>query len=400
MYSAGEVLKSAWGVGAAAFVISLVTTPIVRLIAYRAKAVDRPDDLLKPHARPTAYLGGVAMCVGLLAGLVTYVASMGDLAGCWGELKSSLQGGDLTTLLRNPLWNIAAIALASVGIMILGLVDDVREISPRKKVYGQALAAAVLLVGGVGYRMATVIPYVGHRLPPWILVPFSAVILLVLVIATCNATNLLDGLDGLCGGVTGIIALGFCALTVHLAMWDRFPGTDQLRVALCLAMAGGVLGFLPYNIPPASIFMGDAGSMLLGFFVAVMMALFCQEGALRWFVAACAIFALPILDTALAVVRRVISHKSIFTGDRSHLYDQLVDGGMSVRQVVGLFSLLAAVAAIPGVVMAIEMRTRYTVPIYFVILVIIWVAFYKLGMITPEPRRREAPDDADASQED
>ena len=158
MYSAGEVLKSAWGVGAAAFVISLVTTPIVRLIAYRAKAVDRPDDLLKPHARPTAYLGGVAMCVGLLAGLVTYVASMGDLAGCWGELKSSLQGGDLTTLLRNPLWNIAAIALASVGIMILGLVDDVREISPRKKVYGQALAAAVLLVGGVGYRMATVIP--------------------------------------------------------------------------------------------------------------------------------------------------------------------------------------------------------------------------------------------------
>ena len=191
----------------------------------------------------------------------------------------------LGPLLDNPLWRLLTIAASCLLITAIGLADDIFDISPRQKVYGQLLAAGILLLGGVGDHMAMVIPYVGPLMPPWLLVPISAVMLCVAVVAACNATNLLDGLDGLCGGVTGIIAIGFLALAVWLAMWDNFPGVDQLRVAFCLAMAGGVLGFLPYNIPPASIFMGDAGSMLLGFFVAIMMAMFCQEGTARWLVA-------------------------------------------------------------------------------------------------------------------
>lgn len=205
-------------------------------------------------------------------------------------------------------------------------------------------------------------------------------------IVTCNATNLLDGLDGLCGGVMGIISVGFLCLAVWLAMFNNFPGTDEVRVVLCLAMAGAVLGFLPYNIPPASIFMGDAGSMLLGFFVGTMLVMFCQEGSARWFVGAWAIFALPTIDTGLAVVRRLVSGKSIFAGDRSHLYDQLVDRGMSVKQVVVLFYLLSTVTALLGVLCALYVRGRQAVMVYAILLVVTFLIFCKLGMVKPEAR--------------
>jgi len=348
-YSPIEVLDDVWWVFAAAFAVSLIVTPVVRLVAYRAKIVDRPDDLLKPHAKPVAYLGGLAMCFGLLVGLGSYLALMPDLSEHLSALGSDLAAARFTSLLVNPVWNLVAIALGCVVITIVGLLDDVLEIRARHKVLGQVIAAAILLAGGIGERTGTIVFSVLHVSPPlWVLYPVSVVMSVMLVIAACNATNLLDGLDGLCGGVTGIIALGFLALTVWLAMWDHFPGTDTVRVVLCLGMAGSVLGFLPYNIPPASIFMGDAGSMLLGFFVASMMAMFCQEGTARWFVGAWAVFALPALDTGLAVIRRVLSRKSIFAGDRSHLYDQLVDRGMSVKQVVALFYFLATIAAVLG----------------------------------------------------
>jgi len=397
--SAIEVIDPVWWVGAISFGTSLLMTPIVRYVAYRVKIVDRPDDLLKPHGRPVAYLGGVAMCVGLLAGLAAYAFTRPDLHWQWQALATAVRTASFKDLLDNPLWNMLGIGLACVIITVVGLMDDVLSIAPRKKVLGQVLAAAVLLAGGIGTRMALLgfVLFnelgVAHVVPPfWVLYPLSAVMCLVVVIAACNATNLLDGLDGLCGGVTGIIALGFLALAIWLAMWNRFPGTDELRVVLCLTMAGAVLGFLPYNVPPASIFMGDAGSMLLGFFVATMIAMFCQEGTARWFVAACAVFALPILDTGLAVVRRLRAGVSIFAGDRSHLYDQLVDRGMTVKQVVVLFYVLAAIAALLGVGLAIYVRLRVAVLIYVFLLMTVWAVFYIAGMITPDKRRDSRED--------
>ena len=391
-YTFFEILEGGWWIGVLAFCVSLVATPVVRLIAYKAKAVDRPDDLLKPHGRPVAYLGGVAMCLGLLVGLAAHVATLPNLDAHWNDLLVGLAAFRLPDLASNPIWIMTGIAIASVVIMLVGLTDDLVGIGPRKKVLGQTIAACILLAGGTGDRMAMVVfSHVGWTPPPWLLVPVSAFLCLVVVISACNATNLLDGLDGLCGGVTGIIALGFLCLAVFLAAWNRSPHVDTIRVALCLAMAGGVLGFLPYNIPPATIFMGDAGSMLLGFFVATMMALFCQEGNARWLLAASAVFALPILDTALAVVRRLLSGKSIFAGDRSHLYDQLVDRGMSVKQVVVLFYFLAVVAAVVGVTLAVTLRGRYALVIYAGLLVIIWYVFWRLGMIRPNGGRPPSP---------
>lgn len=397
-----EVLADVWWIGIVALGVSLVLTPILRLIAYRAKMVDRPDDLLKPHSRPIAYLGGVAMCLGMLAGLAVYLMVLPDSSRLWSDLGRDLSAGDLPSLQENTVWRILAFAVASVTITIVGLLDDVLDISPRAKVCGQVGAAAILLIGGIGLTFARVFVLSIHLpMPPaWIALPVSGVICIIVVVATCNATNLLDGLDGLCGGVTAIVSLGFLVLAVVLAARNPLPATDELRVIVCLVMAGGVLGFMPYNIPPASIFMGDAGSMLLGFFVATMMALFCEEGHARWFLATMVIFSLPILDTALAVIRRLRSGKSIFTGDRSHLYDQLVDRGLSVKQVVALFYVLSILAAGVGVAFAILLRVRYALIIHVVLLIVIWTVFYKKGMITPDKRNGQAQADDSAPEDD
>lgn len=384
IYTPVEVLRNVWWISAVSFGVSLAATPIVRFIAYRAKIVDRPDDLLKPHGRPVAYLGGAAMCAGLLVGLACYLTVMPRGAEHISAIAADLAAWRTGAVLANPVWNLGAIMLGCVVITVLGLLDDILTLKPRNKVLGQLLAAAILLAGGVGDRMAMIVFSLIHVSPPeWVLFPVSSLMCAVLVVATCNATNLLDGLDGLCGGVTGIISLGFLALGVWLATYANNPDSEQLRVALALAMAGAVFGFLPYNIPPASIFMGDAGSMLLGFFVGTSMVMFCQESNPRWFVAAWAVFALPALDTGLAVVRRLVSGKGVFTGDRSHLYDQLVDRGMTVKQVVVLFYALAGLAAAIGVSVAIYVRLRYAAPLYLVSLIAIFAAFYKLGMITP-----------------
>jgi UDP-GlcNAc:undecaprenyl-phosphate GlcNAc-1-phosphate transferase len=390
MYSIVDVLQGVWWLGVVSLFVSLIATPLVRFIAYRTKIVDKPDDLLKPHARPVAYLGGVAMCVGLLAGLCVYAFVMPDALQKWGNMWTYLTTGQFGMLLENPAWQLIAIAVSSVLITIVGLLDDIYDIRPKTKVLGQIIAAAVLIFGGIGLQMSDMFFRHFHipDLPSWAMMSLSGLLCMFMVIATCNATNLLDGLDGLCGGVTGIVALGFLVLAAFLATYAHFEGTtDQLRVGLALAMAGAVFGFLPYNIPPASIFMGDAGSMLLGFFVAVMMAMFCREGHGRFFMAACVVFGLPILDTALAVVRRLIAGKSIFAGDRSHLYDQLVDRGMSVKQVVVLFYILATAAAVIGVLSAIFLRMRHAILLDMTILALIWLLFFRLGMLHPEPRQ-------------
>ncbi len=394
-YGFFQLLEKYWYFGLVAFVVSLILTPVARSFAYKFRIVDKPDDLLKPHCRPVAYLGGIGIAIGLLAGLADYgVYFWRSTPDKVEYFKNSLMHLDIAALQTSRLWMLIMIAVACIIITLVGLVDDIRNITPRAKIFGQMLAAGFLLLGGVGLKLfLTLFGLCGCCFPAWLVVVGSCIICMVLVICTCNATNLLDGLDGLCGGVTAIIALGFLCLATWLATWGRFPATDELRIAITLAMAGAILGFLPYNIPPASIFMGDAGSMLLGFFVAVMISLFSSEGLARWAMAACVVYALPILDTSLAVVRRVIAGRKIFEGDRGHLYDQLVDRGMSVKKVVLLFYVLSVLAAVIGNVVAIKIRFRYALVIYSLLFLTVWVVFVYKGMVNPDEKRKDAKKD-------
>ena len=281
---------------------------------------------------------------------------------------------------------ITVLLAASIFIFLVGLLDDLCHLRARTKFLAQFLAA--LLVCGFGVRISS------FAIADWFSVQFGWYawpLTIVWIMGITNAINLIDGLDGLCTGVTAIISLGFFFLAAYLAVWQYSRTGDPARLALAIAMFGAAMGFLPLNFNPAKIFMGDAGSTLLGYNCGMMIVLFAEHGIFRWFLGGLMVFALPIFDTALAVVRRWRSGRSIFAGDRSHFYDQLVDRGLSVKQVVAISYSLAAFYALVGCV-SIWLRTRYMVPLYVLIGAATVYVVGTAGMLRAEP----LPEGADA----
>jgi len=292
---------------------------------------------------------------------------------------------------------MGGILAAGLAIMVVGLFDDIRMMQPRVKLALNIAVGLFLLWLGVGRNVfgviiqATVLrddPSV-HWLELFFSIPFG----LFIVVGACNATNLIDGLDGLCSGVLGIISIGFFVLAAHMACWGPDQAIAHGRVVLSLAMLGAAVGFLPYNRNPASIFMGDAGSMLLGLNAAVLIMMFCEPGRLRWMLGAIVVFGLPIADMALTLLRRWRNAQPLMIGDRSHFYDQLVDRGYSVRQVVAISYALAFAFVVIGVVTAVFVRTRYAIVVYGVVFIVVVWAVWKFRMVElmPPGSRREPP---------
>jgi UDP-GlcNAc:undecaprenyl-phosphate GlcNAc-1-phosphate transferase len=361
----------------AAFLVSFFFTPVMRMIANYYGVVDLPDQIRKLHTAPVAYLGGVAVYLGWVAGL-----AMSQLHLPMDEIGSPH--------LRVKI----SIVVGATTIIILGLWDDLKRIRPSLKVTGQIAAALLLLTQGVGIScMAPIITPLNLRLAntfgaavqiPDALTPvISSIVVVCMVVGCCNATNLLDGLDGLCGGVTAVISAGFLFLAVHLATQSTQTDLNPLRIVLALALLGAVLGFVPYNFNPASIFMGDAGSMFLGFSCATLIVLL-AEAQSKWFLAAIVMFALPVLDTALAFTRRWVNRRPLFGADRHHFHHQLVDRGYSIRKTVLISYWLAIGFCILGALI-VYMRTRYAVAFYLVIFGSIIVASYKMGLVHEKP---------------
>jgi len=156
-------------------------------------------------------------------------------------------------------------------------------------------------------------------------------------------------------------------------------------VPLSLGLLGGVCGFLPFNRHPAKIFMGDAGSMLLGFVVATLMMLFAMKLA-RWWMASIMVFGLPILDTAVALARRFINKRPLFVSDRGHIYDQMIDRGMTLKRTVAICYGLAGIYALIGVVMS-QIRTRYALVVYIVVSICSAYVVWKKGYLKMEGLR-------------
>jgi UDP-GlcNAc:undecaprenyl-phosphate GlcNAc-1-phosphate transferase len=374
-----DVLGNYMDVFYASFVVSFVFTPIMRMIALHYRIIDQPDRIRKLHSEPVAYLGGVAVFLGWLTGLtISQYLVLHRIDPGWPTTRPKVH---------------FSIILGALIIITLGLWDDAMKLKPKVKILGQILAAICLLGDGVGARSgeALVQPILGRAsfwitghqasAPEWFLTLCSAALVIGVIVVCCNASNLMDGLDGLCGGVTAVIAAGFLFLAVHLAAAGGLINTnwDALRIIMALALLGAVLGFIPYNFNPASIFMGDAGSMFLGFVCGTMIILMAQDRA-KWFLASMVMFALPILDTVLAFSRRWLNHRPLFSADRLHFHHQLVARGYTIKQTVLISYGLAIFFGLMGVTM-VFLRTRYTVAIYLVIFGSIAVAAYKMGMV-------------------
>jgi UDP-GlcNAc:undecaprenyl-phosphate/decaprenyl-phosphate GlcNAc-1-phosphate transferase len=362
----------------AAWLVSFIFTPIMQAIANYYGIIDQPDRVRKLHLAPVAYLGGVAVFMGWLAGLATSQV----------HLPLDEIGSPHLQLKLN-------IVFGAILIVLLGLWDDVKRIPPRNKILGQVIVAIILLKGGVGtHCLDPLIHPINLRLEnilgPHVFVPepitalLSWSLVIAMVVGCCNATNLLDGLDGLCGGVTAVIAAGFLFLAVQLAMLDLEPDWDAVRIVLALALLGSILGFVPYNFNPASIFLGDTGSMFIGYSCATIIVLLAQEQS-KWLLAAMVMFALPILDTALAFARRWVNRRPLFSADRHHFHHQLVDRGFSIRQTVLISYALTFAFGLLGMMIA-YMRMRYAVSFYLIIFGSLIVAAYKMGLVHEKAR--------------
>jgi len=351
-----------WPVLVLSFISTLVATALCKSIALKFGIVDKADDLVKTHKGSIAYLGGVGMLVGLTVGTFTGIYCLHNQP----FFPSAFT------------WLLGVMAGAAIACFI-GLVDDIFDIKPRQKLLGQVVAAIVLV--GVGIRPVLhyfAVPF-GWEMPHNVEIILGIPIVILFVLGATNSLNLLDGLDGLCAGVTAIIAIAMLLLTIHLSTWEHSEVGDPVRLIICLGLLGGVCGFLPFNRHPAKIFMGDAGSMLLGFVVAALMILF-GEIVPRWWMASIVVFGLPILDTAVALARRFINQRPLFVSDRGHIYDQMIDRGVPLKTTVWICYGLAFMYALIGLVMS-QIRTRYALIVYVVVFVASGIVVAKKGYL-------------------
>lgn len=372
----------------AAFVVALVATPIMRRLALANGVIDRPSEARKIHRVPVAYLGGVAVYLGIMAGILySYFAALNP---GWFLSFHPTQYLDEGSPPAVPF----SILLGLTIIMLVGLLDDVMGIPPRVKVGGQLIAAAALAAENVGVKLADGImaplgqwllndPRLVFNIPLPVDIPFIGTsihldliywagtgIIAIFILGACNASNLIDGLDGLCSGVTAIAAAGLLVVALGLAVIDHGP-RDAQRIVLCLALLGACLGFLPHNFNPASIFLGDAGSLLLGFCTIAIILTLGDAGQTHLVLAGLVIYSIPIIDTALAIVRRKMAGKPLSAADDQHLHHML-KRALGVKGAALTLYGLGTGLAILGVAMSLgRARVVYAITLVFLAFIIV-----------------------------
>ena len=328
------------------FLFSLLITPFVRNQALKRGLVDQPNDR-KLHTTAIPRLGGIAI-------FLSYILAFAALS------LTPLQAGRIITASGLPL--ALKIAPAILIIFAVGLWDDLRPIRPWQKLVGQIVAASAVYMAGV-----SVSGFGGYGLPPYLTLP-ATIFWLVLC---ANAINLIDGIDGLAAGV-GFFATATTLLAALLI--------NSMDLALAIApLLGALLGFLRYNFNPATIFLGDCGSLFVGFLLGCCSIIWSQKSAtMLGMTAPLLALSIPLLDTALAVVRRFLRGKPIFTADRGHIHHRLLDRGLTPRKVALLIYGFCAIAAILSLCM---MTTNLEGPAIVLFCVVTWMGVQHLGYV-------------------
>ena len=324
-----------------AFAVSVLATPLAKKLAYKFHAVDYPR-ARGMNKEPVPRLGGVAIVMGYLAALFVLVFFEP-------ELRTK---------------QFAGFTVGAVIIVITGMLDDVYQLSAKLKLLIQILVAVIVVVTG------TQLDFI--MWPIWrYLKPFSPFITVFWIVGLINAVNLIDGLDGLAAGVTAIAS-------TTLAVLCTISGST-LAAILTITLSGAALGFLPRNFAPAEIYMGDTGSMFLGYMLAVCSCIgVFKSYAILSVILSVLAMALPILDTSFAMIRRAVNHRPIMSPDRGHMHHRLVDMGYSSKQAVIILYLLSIGSSLIAVIIALQdIRATVAVLIFFLILIIILLIYRK-----------------------
>jgi len=321
------------------FGIVYLLTPLVKRLAFKIGATDDPDDR-KVHNRVMPRLGGLAIYLGFTLAVL------------------------LTQPLINSVWGLL---LGGTLIMLLGVVDDIRGLSPRVKLAGQVAAALILVAFDIQVSFLTN-PFQGMLFLESLAIPVT----LLWIIGITNAVNLIDGLDGLAAGTAGIAAVTIAVVTI-------LEGHTAVS-ALALILGASLVGFLRYNFHPAQIFMGDSGSMFLGFNLAALAIMGLTKGAtvISLFIPV-VILGIPIMDTLFAIVRRFFNGKPIFQPDKQHLHHCLLNMGLSHRQTVVAICLVNICLGVSAVILT-ELTTDQSVIMLIGLSIAMLTAANKIGV--------------------
>ncbi len=302
---------------AVSLLVAYVMTPPVKRFAEKVGAIDVPRDNRRVHDHPIPRMGGLAIFIGFVLSLIFFVPMSTKVLG---------------------------LLVGSVIIAVMGGVDDIVSLNPWVKLAGQIVAALVAIRCGLVFDVISnpnIFAEETYIEIGWLSIPLT----MLWIVGCTNAVNLIDGLDGLAVGVSAISSMTMLIVSLFVS--------EPVVSIILAALTGACLGFMPYNLNPAKIFMGDVGSQLLGFVLstASIMGLFKLHAIITFFVPLLAL-ALPLADTIFAFVRRILHGQSPFKADKGHFHHRLLAMGLNQKQVVAVLYGISAVLGLLAVLMA------------------------------------------------
>lgn len=308
--------------------------PMIKWISYHVGALDYPNER-KVHKKPMPVMGGLMIYLGFLFGYMLFAPQSTQML---------------------------AILIASFIVVITGILDVIKPLRAREKLVGQVVAALIIVF--YGKILLNDISFFGYYFDfGWLAYPIT----IVFIVAVMNCINLIDGLDGLADGISMIffITIGVLAFIMH--------NLGSLEITIAFIMIGACLGFLIFNFNPAKIFMGEIGSMFLGFMIAVVCLLGFKAVTLTSLVVPMLILAIPILDTLFAILRRIIHHKPIYEADRQHLHHQLLNKKFSQKTTVLIIYAVSILFSSASVFYVLKDRKIGAIIYIILVLLITWV---------------------------
>ncbi|MHB8730516.1 MAG: MraY family glycosyltransferase [bacterium] len=353
--------------GTFGLVIAYLLTPVVGWLATQMGVLDRPGGR-HIHRVPVPRLGGLAIYLAFVAAVLVGLPVERPIHVAFESHRITVIIPYLPAIDRP----IVALLLGATVITLVGALDDIRGTRPLIKLAGQIVAAAVLLPFGVGMDVLTN-PLGGM----FFVGPLGAIVTVAWIVALCNVMNLIDGVDGLASGIAAI-----AGATLLVASYHR---GDVGTAILAAALAGSALGFIPYNFNPARIFLGDTGSMLLGYLLGALSVLGTYKSytALSLLVALAAL-GVPVTDTAFAIARRWRNHRPIFEADTQHLHHRLLARGLTPRQTTAVLYLVTGILS-AGALMVTGVGRFPIIAILGLLLALLALGARRTGLLMPPP---------------
>lgn len=331
------------------FLCSALLVPFIKKISEHVGALDIPNGR-KVHKEPIPTLGGLAIFASFLLGYMLFS-------------RQSIE--------------MIAILIGSFIVVLTGIIDDIKPLRARHKLIGQIIAALVVVFYG-GIAVSNITAF-GLNI---VFTPIVSKILTVIFIIGCiNAINLIDGLDGLASGISSIYFLTIGIIAVIM-------GQSSLDTSLTFIMLGATLGFLVHNFHPAKIFMGDSGSMFLGFIISVIALLGFKNVTFTSLIVPLLVLAIPILDTLFAIIRRLLKKQSISEPDRSHLHHQFLNMRFSHRNTVLIIYFIDILFAAASIIYVIKDPFWGQVIYSILLIIVIWLVAFTDIITAKKPLKK------------